>query len=169
MKLYRPSTPRPRKLALRIPPFHAVPVRLRADGWTPVRQAEFIGHLAATRSVSAAARAVSMGRESAYRLRARAGAAGFAAAWDVCLARGGLQAGGSQAGMARAVEAARTALRPARKVTIQQLEWRIETGIWTVLLRGGCYVGARRKPDNSALLALLSRTRYASDGDEQWD
>lgn len=134
-----------------------------------MRQAEFIGHLAATRSVSAAARAVSMGRESAYRLRARAGAEGFAAAWDVCLARGGLQAGGSQAGLARAlatVAAARAALRPARKVTIQQLEWRIETGIWTVLLRGGCYVGARRKPDNSALLALLSRARHASDGGE---
>jgi len=50
-----------------------------------VRQAEFIGHLAATRSVAAAARGVSMARETAYRLRARPGAQGFAAAWDVAL------------------------------------------------------------------------------------
>lgn len=164
MKLYRPAMPRPRALALRIPPFHAVPLRQRADGWTALRQAEFIGHLAATRSVAAAARAVSMGRESAYRLRTRAGAEGFVAAWDVCLARSG-----SQAGMVRAiaaVEAARAALKPSRKVTIPQLEWRVESGIWTVLLRRGCYVGVRRKADNAALFALLSRTRHAADGDE---
>ena len=72
---------------VRIPRFHPVPLVRRADGWTVERQVRFIGYLAQTRSVAAAARAVSMGRESAYRLRKRAGAAGFAAAWDAALGK----------------------------------------------------------------------------------
>lgn len=147
MKHYLPPVRRPRIPPREIPPFHAVPVRIRADGWTPMRQAEFIGHLAETRSVAAAARAVSMGRESAYRLRTREGADGFNAAWDVALARLG-----SEAGRARYfadVEGARMALRPSRKVTLRELQWRIDTGIWRVILRNGRYAGVRCKPDNS--------------------
>ena len=71
----------------RIPAFHPVPVGPRKDGWTPTRQAAFIGLLAQTRSVEGACRAISMGRESAYRLRKRPGAAGFAAAWDAALGK----------------------------------------------------------------------------------
>ncbi|WP_369025634.1 hypothetical protein [Qipengyuania sp. RANM35] len=159
MKHYRPRVPQSRSPPIAIPPFHAVPVRIRADGWTPLRQAEFIGHLAAKRSVAAAAREVSMARETAYRLRERPGAEGFAAAWDVALARPGSEAG--RARLLAALMAAREALKPSRKVTVEQLKWRVETGLWQVFLRGGCYAGVRRNPDNSALLALLARTRRA--------
>ena len=128
MKHYPPRAARPRTPFITIPPFHAVPLRPRADGWTPVRQAEFIGHLAATRSVAAAARGVSMARETAYRLRARAGAQGFAAAWDVALARPRLEAG--RARLEAALAAARAARQADRKVTIPELEWRGATGLW---------------------------------------
>jgi hypothetical protein len=134
-------------------------VRIRADGWTPLRQAEFIGHLAATRSVAAAARKVSMARETAYRLRAKSGAEGFAAAWEVALARPGSEAG--RVRLLAALMAARGALKPSRKVTVEQLTWRVETGLWQVFLHQGRYAGVRRNPDNSALLALLARTRRA--------
>ena len=80
----RPTGPRPPR---RIPAFHPVPVSNRADGWTPARQAAFIGMLAQTRSVLAAAQSVRMGRESVYRLRRRGGAAGFIAAWDAALGK----------------------------------------------------------------------------------
>ena len=58
----------------------------RADGWTPERQADFIEALADSGSITRAAKAVGMSRESAYRLRRRADAADFAAAWDDALA-----------------------------------------------------------------------------------
>jgi len=54
----------------------------RGDGWTPRRQLDFLDGLARTRSVTRAARAAGMSRESAYRLRRRPSAALFAAAWD---------------------------------------------------------------------------------------
>ena len=62
--------------------FAPVPVKPRRDGWTPARQLAFILRLALLGSVAAAAKAVGMSRESAYRLRERPGAGGFAAAWD---------------------------------------------------------------------------------------
>lgn len=40
----------------RVPPFLPVPVRARADGWTVERQGRFIGLLAETGCVAAAAR-----------------------------------------------------------------------------------------------------------------
>ncbi|QWC55965.1 hypothetical protein F7D01_01615 [Erythrobacter sp. 3-20A1M] len=161
MKRYFTLPPRDRSPAIAIPPFHAVPVRLRADGWTPLRQAEFIGHLAETRSVAQAARCVSMARESAYRLRTRAGSEGFVAAWDAALARTGTRRGQEQ--LLAALDAARAALRPSPKVTLRQLEWRVDTGVWKVILHAGRYAGVRRKPDNSALFALLARTRHADE------
>jgi hypothetical protein len=69
------------------PPFEPVPGRARRDGWTPQRQSAFIAALAESGRVAVAARAVGMTRESAYRLRARAGAEGFVAAWDAAVAR----------------------------------------------------------------------------------
>lgn len=62
--------------------------RHRADGWTPETQANFIRALAAMGSVGKAARAVGMGRASAYRLRERATASSFAAAWDCAISTG---------------------------------------------------------------------------------
>jgi hypothetical protein len=67
-------------------PFEPVPGRARADGWTAERQRLFVRHLAETRSVTRSAAAVGMSRETAYRLRSRAGAGSFAAAWDAALA-----------------------------------------------------------------------------------
>lgn len=74
--------------------FTAVPhARTRADGWTPEVQAAFMRALSVMGSVGQAARAVGMGRASAYRLRARAMAVGggaerFAAAWDAAISAG---------------------------------------------------------------------------------
>lgn len=56
-------------------------IRQRRDGWTPERQLKFLDALTATRSVTAAARAVGMSRESAHRLRGRRDGALFAHLW----------------------------------------------------------------------------------------
>ena len=70
--------------------FTPVPLlRKRANGWSAERQRRFIAALSVMGSVGPAARAVGMGRASAYRLRERAGAEGFAEAWDIALAVGG--------------------------------------------------------------------------------
>ncbi|HEU0043331.1 hypothetical protein [Sphingomonas sp.] len=63
-------------------PFTPVPVRARRDGWTPQRQRDFIAALADVRCVVVAARLVGRSFQTAYRLRARADAVSFAAAWD---------------------------------------------------------------------------------------
>lgn len=133
---------------IRIPPFHAVPIRPRCDGWTPLRQAEFIGHLAETRSVAKAARAVGMARETAYRLRSRVWAESFVAAWDAALGRA-----------VKADAPPPDGHRP--KVTLSELDWRIESGMWRVRMRGGRYTGVVQKPDDSAILALLHRVDRA--------
>jgi hypothetical protein len=57
----------------------------RKDGWTPERQRAFIGALADTGEVIAAARSVGMSDSSAYTLRRAPGAEGFAAAWEAAL------------------------------------------------------------------------------------
>jgi hypothetical protein len=54
----------------------------RRDGWTVARQARFLQVLAATCSVTRAASAVGMSRESAHRLRARDPDGLFAAMWE---------------------------------------------------------------------------------------
>jgi hypothetical protein len=61
-------------------------VRFRRDGWTPARQLRFLDTLARTRSVTRAAAAAGMSRESAYRFRKRDPDGLFAAAWDRVLA-----------------------------------------------------------------------------------
>lgn len=65
-----------------------VPVRPRDDGWTPQRQRAFIEHLTETSNVTAAARAVGMTPQSAWRLRRRPDARAFDAAWEAALERG---------------------------------------------------------------------------------
>lgn len=62
------------------------PRSIRRDGWTPARQLAFLDALARTRSVTAAARAAGMSRESAHRLRNRRDGALFAAIWDMAVA-----------------------------------------------------------------------------------
>ncbi|MEQ8743899.1 hypothetical protein [Parasphingorhabdus sp.] len=150
MDLKRPD-PRSRavqnRLISRIPAFTPVPLRPRADGWSPVRQAEFIGLLAQTRCVSTAATLVGMSRESAYRLRGKAGAEEFAAAWDAILG----------------VPESR---QP--KVTLESLFQRFRHGSYRPILRGGRYVGTVQKPDNPALLALLGRLDRLLPPEEDW-
>jgi hypothetical protein len=74
--------------------FTPVPLeRVRSNGWTPLTQRRFIHALSVMGSVGAAARAVGMGRVSAYRLRERALVCGgcaesFAIAWDRAIGEG---------------------------------------------------------------------------------
>ncbi|MEM7780247.1 MAG: hypothetical protein AAF697_07660 [Pseudomonadota bacterium] len=69
-----------------------IPTRTpRPDGWTPAKQVGFLRTLATTQSVSAAAQSVGMGRQSAYKLRARLDDAPFGAAWRAAI-RGGHEA-----------------------------------------------------------------------------
>ena len=66
----------PNPLALLLA-FAPVPVRDRADGWTPQRQRRFVLALALTGIHSKAAAAVGMTVQSAARLRRRSDAAAF--------------------------------------------------------------------------------------------
>ena len=62
------------------------PRRVRADGWTPGVQAQFVRALACGGSVTRACQAVRRSRVSAYRLRRDPSARTFARAWDEALA-----------------------------------------------------------------------------------
>ncbi len=135
--LPRMSSTRTRR---RIPAFHPVPVSPRHDGWTPERQAAFIGYLAQTRCVTTAAAMVGKDKTSAYRLRKRAGAAGFAAAWDVALGRGRSSVATSSA-----------------KSTGLDAGYRLATGLAQVVMYRGKYRATRWKADNSALLQLVAQ------------
>jgi hypothetical protein len=141
MKSYPPVVP-PRHV--RVPAFVPVPTRARADGWTAMRQAAFLGALAETGSVRAAARRVGMARETAYRLRRRLGAESFAAAWDAVLGR-----------LAEA----------RRKVTPEELARRALHGLLKQHMYGGRHVGTGRKPDNSAHLSYLAQLDRAGRAD----
>jgi len=128
----------------RVPPFLPVPLRARADGWTPERQARFIGLLAETGSVAVAARRVGMSRMAAYRLRRRDGAASLAHAWDAIV--GFWQD---------------EPVRP-RKVTPCELFERAHEGEFHILMRRRKFVRAVRKPSTSALLRHLRRMDAAA-------
>lgn len=121
------------------PDFDPVPVRSRRDGWTAERQRVFIATLRAGHSVSKAALAAGMSRESAYRLRARAGAESFAAAWDAALAA-----------------------RPPAGPSAASLLWhRAIHGMALPIYRGGERVGTLVRPDDRALLKLHDRFERA--------
>lgn len=151
------SRPDPRSAAVqnrrisRVPAFTPVPLRPRRDGWSPVRQAEFLGLLAQTRCVSKAAALVGKSRESAYRLRGKAGAEEFAAAWDAIL------------GVPGAAD-----IKGCAKVTLESLIQQIRQDRYRPILRGGRYVATIKKPDNSALLALLGRLDRLVPPGEDW-
>ena len=127
-----------RSSARRVPPFYPVPgLRRHRNGWSPARQAAFLGYLAETGAVSAACARVGMSRESAYRLRRRAGAESFAAAWDAAL---GL---------------------PVRQVTVDDLIFLAYSGLIRPKMRRGRYVGWVQKPDISAFERLFARMNRA--------
>nr|WP_166175234.1 hypothetical protein [Altererythrobacter segetis] len=55
--------------------------------WTRARMAAFLRELGAGASVAGAARAVGMGRQSAYKLRERLAGSAFDEAWQLAIAR----------------------------------------------------------------------------------
>ena len=134
------TSPRRKARHLRVPAFAPVPMRARADGWTPARQAAFLGALAETGSVRDAARPAGMARETAYRLRRRPGAGSFAAAWDTVT------------GAAAKGDRSRN-----RKVTREERAQRALYGVLKVRMYRGRHVATERKADNSALLAYLAQ------------
>ena len=77
----RPAPPPPRYEG---PPPQVAP----GDRWTKWKMAEFLRQLAATQSVSAAAKAVGMGRQSAYKLRSRLKGQPFDIAWEAAFRHG---------------------------------------------------------------------------------
>lgn len=115
-----------------LPPL--VPTRPRDDGWTPARQRGFLEALANCGSVSAAARSVGMSRESAYALRRRADARGFAQAWD--------------------------AARVLASEHLVDLAWdRATVGEVRQIFYHGELVGETRHYDNRLLLGLIAQNR----------
>ena len=140
MKHYPPPPPRAPVTRRRVPAFHPVPVAPRADGWTPVRQVQFIGCLAMTRSVAKACRMVSMGRESAYRLKKRPGAAGFAAAWDAALGKPHQRVDFASA-----------------KSTGLDAAYRYRHGRLLAVMQDGRFVAIRRIADDCAMLQHLGQ------------
>jgi hypothetical protein len=131
-----PHKPAPRRGHRRVPAFSPVPLRSRAGGWTPEKQAAFLGALAVTGSVRAAAQRVDMSRETAYRLRRKRGAQSFARAWDVAL---------------------RGRLERSRRVTRDEIAQRALHGLLKPLIYAGRHVATVRKPDFSALLRHLAQ------------
>jgi len=161
----------PRTLRPRVPAFHPVPIRTRSDGWTPVRQAEFIGVLAETGSVSAAAEFVGLSRETAYRLRRKPGAEEFALAWDIAVAlaerRGVRVWPGPAMRPADAEGGAPPVTRPRRMVTQEGLWRQVMDGMWRPVLRRGRYCGSTCKDDASALMRYLARLDRAEERDRR--
>lgn len=144
---------------LRLPTFTPVPVKRRADGWTPLRQCEFIGVLAETGSVAEAARFVGMARETAYRLRGKPGAEEFARAWDIALQIAGRRRPG-EPGVLPPVRYGDTF--ESAKVTPPDLWRRIVDGRWRPVLRRGKYAGSVKKDDKSALLTYVAQIDRSS-------
>lgn len=140
------SKPPTHRLRRRPSWFRPVPVSPRRDGWSEVRQCAFLAQLYVTGSVSAAARAVGMSRASAYRLRERPGAEGFAFAWDRVLTL----PGSGHPGAAR---------EDGRKVTMETLLARLERDFVKPVIHLGAMTAIARKPDNSTLFRLLRLTR----------
>ena len=110
--------------------FTPVPTRARHDGWTPDRQRAFIAALAQVGVVAAAARHVGLSTKSAYALRDRPGAAGFAAAWTFAQGEG---------------------LARARDTAIEHAMY----GVAVPVFYGGRQVGERRRYDHRLVLAAL--------------
>ena len=66
-------------------PAAQAPLRHQHNGWTPERQQRFLDHLAMHGSVSGAARAAGMTKQSAYWFRRQPAGAAFAQSWGAAL------------------------------------------------------------------------------------
>ena len=92
-----------------------------------------------------------MARETAYRLRRKAGAEEFARAWDAALRSARTRFGWSPRGSADELYTV------PPKVSPGDLWRRIVDGRWRPVLRRGKYVGSVQKADNSALLSHIAQ------------
>lgn len=108
----------------------APPRRHRRDGWTPERMKEFIRALRATASVSDAANAVGLSRQSAYKLYAEPDAGAFRDAWN-------------------------EALRGAVGVLAATAFDRAVNGVEEIVYHQGRRVGVKHRYDNRLLTFLL--------------
>jgi hypothetical protein len=125
----------------RVSAFAPVPLRRRAGGWTPMKQAAFLAALALTGCVREAARRVGMSRETAYRLRAKPGGESFADAWDRLTGRW---------------------KGTARKVTAEGLRARGLGVLLKPLIYRGRHTATIEKHDNSALLRYTAQLDRSS-------
>jgi hypothetical protein len=125
--------------------FAPVPVRSRRDGWSPDLQFRFVLDLARGAGVDEAARRLGRSRQTAYALRRRAGAEGFAAAWEAAAAFAAQARGAAWA--SRRVGAA-----PAG----------IET-LWVPRFYRGRLVGYIQRDDLSGAMARLARLDRVAD------
>ncbi len=116
--------------------FDPVPVAPRRDGWTPVRQRDFIDALMIGGCVKTAAGYAGMSAKSAYRLRDRDDAASFAEAWDCAL----------EEAIAR--------------VEVEALD-RALNGTLDPVFYGGRQVGSRQRYDDRLTLAVLRHKNTA--------
>ncbi|WP_121114867.1 hypothetical protein [Croceibacterium ferulae] len=142
---HRPWTP-----WLKLPPFLPVPLRTRRDGWTPARQARFIGLLAQFGCVRRAAAAIGLSRESAYRLRRHAGAGSFRSRESAYRLRRHAGAGSFRAAWDTAI---RGVAQPAWKFTGAERRALGLLGPFHVRLWQGRPAAIYRKPCDSRLLS----------------
>lgn len=119
----------PRKLR---PPASLVPYVPPEDRWTKPKMAEFLRVLAAHQCVAAAARAVGMSRQSAYKLRNRLKGEPFDIAWEAAFQHG--YDALHQAALERALH-----------------------GVEEPVFHAGELVGTRRRYDERLTVFLLSR------------
>ena len=122
--------------------FVPAPARARRDGWSEERQRGFVAKLRETGVVAVAAKAVGRTYQTAYKLRRRPGAAGFAEAWDRALAEARSDA------MAAAVE-------------------RLQTRVLVPRTYRGHFTGLVRRDDTALLIAALraSHARIPAKGE----
>lgn len=111
--------------------FTPVPMKPRHDGWTVVRQREFILRVAVCGCVSAAARGAGMSAQNAYCLRRHKEAVSFAASWDTALGWG------------------------VDRTTDVALERALNGEVRSIFYRGR--IGERRIHDNRLAIAVLGR------------
>jgi len=116
--------------------FAPVPVRARRDGWTPKKQYFFILGIAHGFIPAKAAQILGMTRKSAYELRRKPGAEGFAAAWRAAAAR------------------ARARRHAARRPSLAQ---RALHGEWYPHLSEGRLIGWTHRPAGARLIGLARR------------
>lgn len=115
-----------------VPPQAPLPSVPKGDRWTKARMAEFLRVLAASQCVAAAARAVGMSRQSAYRLRNRLKGEPFDIAWEAAFQHG--YDALHQAALERALH-----------------------GVEEPVFHAGEQVGTRRRFDERLTVFLLSR------------